>query len=107
VVEVLRRLVLGTDPRYRPDVMLDERRHAAEQGGPVARRLENLAVVEHHRKAVATLRTMPMIRPITAMTLRVEPREPKRFDDGGKVARMLGWPRGPCGAARRAARIGC
>jgi transposase len=89
-IDALRRLELQAELRFCLDVMLDERRHAAEQVARATRRLEELAGADRHREAVAALRTVPGVGPITAMTFRVELHEPGRFDDGGQVARMIG-----------------
>jgi transposase len=89
-VDSLRRLELGPELRFCLDVMLDERQHAVEQVGRVTRRLEELAKADRHRDTVATLRTVPGVGPITAMTFRVELHDPGRFEDGGQVARMIG-----------------
>jgi transposase len=89
-VDALRRLELAPELRFCLDVMLDERRHAQEQVGRATRRLEELAEADRHRETVATLRTVPGVGPITAMTFRVELHEPARFRDGGQVARMIG-----------------
>lgn len=89
-VEALGRLEVGAELRFCLDVMLNERRHALEQVARATRRLEELAEADRHRATAATLRTVPGVGPITAMTFRVELHEPKRFDDGGQVARMIG-----------------
>jgi len=89
-VDALRQLTLGPELRFCLDVMLDERQHALEQVARATRRLEALAKADRHRETVATLRTVPGVGPITAMTFRVELHEPGRFDDGGQVARMIG-----------------
>jgi transposase len=89
-VDALRQLALDTELRFCLDVMRDERRHAVEQVARVTRRLEELAKAERHRTTVATLRTVPGVGPITAMTFRVERHDPGRFHDGGQVARMIG-----------------
>src|SRR3954469_15648495 len=89
-VEALRRLELGNELRFCLGVMLDERRHALEQVARATRRLEELAKADRHHATVSTLRTVPGVGPITAMTFRVELHEPKRFQDGGQVARMIG-----------------
>jgi transposase len=89
-VDALRRLELGPELRFCLDVMLDERQHAVEQVARVTRRLEELAKADRHRDTVATLRTVPGVGPITAMTFRVELHEPGRFDGGGQVARIIG-----------------
>jgi transposase len=86
----LRQLELAAELRFCLDVMLDERQHAAEQVARATRRLEELAEADRHRETVATLRTVPGVGPITAMTFRVELHEPKRSSDGGQVARMIG-----------------
>jgi transposase len=89
-VAALRRLELNAELRFCLDVMLDERQHALEQVARATRRLEELTQADRHRATVATLRTVPGVGPITAMTFRVELHEPKRFEDGGQVARMIG-----------------
>ena len=89
-VEALRRLELGAELRFCLDVMLDERQHASEQVARVTRRLEELARADRHRETASTLRTVPGVGPITAMTFRVELHDPARFRDGGQVARMIG-----------------
>ncbi len=89
-IESLRRLGLDAELRFCLDVMLDERRHAMEQVARATRRLEELTKADRHRSTVSTLRTVPGVGPITAMTFRVELHEPGRFADGGQVARMLG-----------------
>lgn len=89
-VEALRRLQVDAELRFCLDVMLDERQHALEQVARATRRLEELAKADRHRATVSTLRTVPGVGPITAMTFRVELHEPERFDDGGQVARMIG-----------------
>ena len=89
-VDALRQLELRAELRFCPDVLLDERRHALEQVARATRRLEELAQAERHRATASTLRTVPGVGPITAMTFRVELHEPGRFADGGQVARMLG-----------------
>ena len=89
-VDALRRMELDAELRFCLDVMLDERQHAREQVARATRRLEDLAEADRHRETVATLRTVPGVGPITAMTFRVELHEPARFRDGGQVARMIG-----------------
>jgi transposase len=89
-VDALRKLELKAELRFCLDVMLDERQHALEQVARATRRLEELAKADRHHAAVATLRTVPGVGPITAMTFRVELHEPGRFDNGGQVARMIG-----------------
>jgi transposase len=89
-VDALRELPLNAELRFCLDVMLDERQHAVEQVARATRRLEELAKAERHRSTVATLRTVPGVGPITAMTFRVELHDPARFRDGGQVARMIG-----------------
>jgi len=89
-VDALRELELAAELRFCLDVMLDERRHALEQVARATRRLEELAKADRHRETTSTLRTVPGVGPITAMTFRVELHEPGRFADGGQVARMLG-----------------
>jgi transposase len=89
-VDAVRQLELEAELRFCLDVMLDERRHAVEQVARATRRLEELAKADRHRETVETLRTVPGVGPITAMTFRVELHEPSRFGDGGQVARMIG-----------------
>ena len=89
-LDALRRLELGAELRFCLDVMLDERRHALEQVARATRRLEELAEADRHHSTTSTLRTVPGVGPITAMTFRVELHDPARFSDGGQVARMLG-----------------
>jgi transposase len=89
-VEALRRLEVNAELRFCLDVMLDERRHALEQVACATRRLEELSKADRHQATVSTLRTVPGVGPITAMTFRVELHEPGRFADGGQVARMIG-----------------
>jgi transposase len=89
-VEALRHLEIGAELRFCLDVMLDERQHALEQVARATRRLEELAKADRHQETTATLRTVPGVGPITAMTFRVELHEPGRFADGGQVARMIG-----------------
>lgn len=89
-VDALRRLELRAELRFCLDVMLDERQHALEQVARATRRLEELAGADRHRETIATLRTVPGVGPITAMTFRVELHGPARFRDGGQVARMIG-----------------
>lgn len=89
-VDALRRLEVDAELRFCLDVMLDERQHALQQVARATRRLEELTKADGHRATVATLRTVPGVGPITAMTFRVELHEPGRFDDGGQVARMIG-----------------
>jgi transposase len=89
-VDALRRLELGAELRFCLDMLLDERQHAVEQVARATRRLEELAKVDRHQATVATLRTVPGVGPITAMTFRVELHEPGRFEDGGQVARIIG-----------------
>ncbi len=89
-VEALRRLEIGPELRFCLDVMLGERDHAAARVDRASRRLEELAKAERHQAAVASLRSVPGVGPITAMTFRVELHEPGRFADGGQVARIIG-----------------
>jgi transposase len=89
-VDALGELELAAELRFCLDVMLDERRHALEQVARITRHLEELAKTDRHRETTSTLRTVPGVGPITAMTFRVELHEPGRFADGGQVARMLG-----------------
>ncbi len=89
-VEALRQLEVNAGLRFCLDVMLDERKHALEQVARATRRLEGLAKADRHRATASTLRTVPGVGPITAMTFRVELHDPGRFDDGGQVARMIG-----------------
>jgi transposase len=89
-VDALRRLELGVELRFCLEVMLDERRHALEQVARATRRLEELAKTDRHHATASTLRTVPGVGPITAMTFRVELHDPTRFRDGGQVARMIG-----------------
>lgn len=89
-VDALRRLGLNAELRFCLDVLLDERQHALEQVARVTRRLEELAKADRHRETAATLRTVPGVGPITAMTFRVELHDPARFRDGSQVARMIG-----------------
>jgi transposase len=89
-VEALRHLEVIAELRFCLGVMLDERQHALEQVARATRRLEELTKADRHRPTVATLRTVPGVGPITAMTFRVELHEPGRFADGGQVARILG-----------------
>jgi len=89
-VDALRRMELDAELRFCLEVMLDERQHAVEQVARATRRLEELTRADRHRATVATLRTVPGVGPITAMTFRVELHEPGRFGDGGQVARMIG-----------------
>jgi transposase len=70
--------------------MLDELDHAHAQVARVTQRLRELARAERHRSAVANLRSVPGVGPITAMTFRLELPEPGRFERDGQVARMLG-----------------
>src|SRR4051794_23924869 len=71
-VDALREPGLAAELRFCLDVMLDERRHALEQVARVTRRLEELAKTDRHRETTSTLRTVPGVGPITAMTFRVE-----------------------------------
>jgi transposase len=89
-VDGLRQLELQAELRFCLDVMLDERQHALEQMARATRRLGELAKADRHHATVTTLRTVPGVGPITAMTFRVELHEPGRFHDGGQVARMIG-----------------
>jgi transposase len=89
-VDALRQLGLDAELRFCLDLMLDERQHAVEQVARATRHLEELAQADRHRETVATLRTVPGVGPITAMTFRVELHEPGRFGDGGQVARIIG-----------------
>jgi transposase len=89
-IDALRRLGLDAELRFCLDVMLDEREHALGQVARATRRVEELAKADRHRATASTLRTVPGVGPITAMTFRVELHDPGRFADGGQVARMLG-----------------
>jgi transposase len=89
-VGALRRLDLNVELRSCLDVMRGGRRHAPEQVARAARRPEALAQSDHHRAAVAALRTAPGVGPVTATTFRVERQEPGRSRDGGRVARRSG-----------------
>jgi transposase len=89
-IDALRQLGLDAELRFCLDLMLDERQHAIGQVARATRRLEELAQAERHRATASTLRTVPGVGPITAMTFRVELHDPGRFADGGQVARMLG-----------------
>ncbi|MBY0513851.1 MAG: transposase, partial [Gemmataceae bacterium] len=71
-------------------VMLDELAHADAQVERVTHELRRVARTDRHRPAVALLRTVPGVGPITAMTFRLEIPEPGRFRDDRQVARMLG-----------------
>ena len=71
-------------------MLLDELAHAQEQVRRVTERLKELAEAERHREAVAVLRSVPGVGPITATTFRLELPEPERFDHDGQVARMTG-----------------
>ena len=77
--------------RFCLDVMLDERRARPGAGRPAPpdgwRSWPGPTAIARRS---ATLRTVPGVGPITAMTFRVELPEPERFDDGGQVARMVG-----------------
>jgi transposase len=105
-VDALRRLELRPELRFCLDVMLDERQHVLEQVDRATRHLEELSKADRHRATVATLRTVPGVGPVTAMTFRVELHGPGRFADGGQVARMIGLALRSIRAARRAARAG-
>jgi transposase len=89
-VDALRRLELAAELWFCLDMMLDERRHALEQVARATRRLEDLAEADRHRATASTLRTVPGVGPITALTFRFELHDPARFRDGGQVARMIG-----------------
>jgi transposase len=89
-LEAVRRLDLGPELRFCLDVLLDELEHARRQVARVTERLERLAEADRHREAVATLRTVPGVGPVTAMTFRLELPEPGRFGHGRQVAKMLG-----------------
>ena len=89
-VDALRELELAAELRFCLDVMLDELAARPGAGGPGHRRLEELARADRHRETTSTLRTVPGVGPMTAMTFRLELHEPGRFADAGQVARMLG-----------------
>ncbi len=89
-IEALRRLELGPELRFCLDVLLDELEHARRQVARITERIERLAEADRHREAVAALRTVPGVGPVTAMTFRLELPEPGRFGHGGQVAKMLG-----------------
>jgi transposase len=89
-LEHLRGLDLRAELRFCLDVMLDELAHADAQVERVTRELRRVARTDRHRPAVALLRTVPGVGPITAMTFRLEAPEPGRFRDDRQVARMLG-----------------
>jgi transposase len=89
-IDASRQLGLDAELRFCLDVMLDERQHAPGQVARATRRVEELAEADRHRATASTLRTVPGVGPITAMTFRVELHEPGRFADGGQVARMPG-----------------
>lgn len=89
-VEALRRLELRPELRFALDVMLDELAHARGQVKRVTDRLGELAAAARHVKAVAVLRTVPGVGPVTAMSFRLELPEPGRFRRAGQVAKRLG-----------------
>jgi transposase len=89
-IEALRRLALGEELRFCFDVLLDELEHARGQVARITGRLERLAEAERHKGAVAALRTVPGVGPVTAMAFRLELPEPTRFGHAGQVSKMLG-----------------
>ena len=89
-LEALRGLELLPELRFCLDVMLDELEHARGQVARVTKRLQELAKADRHGAAVADLRSVPGVGPITAMTFRLELPEPERFEHEGQVARMIG-----------------
>lgn len=89
-LEAQRRLGLAAELRFCLDVLLDELDHARTQVTRVTKRLRELSRTERHRSAVANLRSVPGVGPITAMTFRLELPEPERFEHDGQVARMIG-----------------
>jgi transposase len=89
-LQALRRLALGAELRFCLDVLLDELDHARDQVARVTKWLRDLSKAERHRAAVANLRSVPGVGPVTAMTFRLELPEPGRFEHDGQVARMLG-----------------
>jgi transposase len=105
-VEALRRLDVLPELRLCLDVMLDELGHAHGQVKRVTKHLEGLAVAERHRASSGVMRSVPGVGPITAMTFRLEPPEPERFDHAGQVAKMAGPASMSARAARPAARGG-
>jgi transposase len=86
-VDALRRLELGVELRFCLEVMLDERRHALEQVARATRRLEELAKTDRHHSTASTLRTVPGVGPITAMTFRLELHDPARVLQSGPTRR--------------------
>src|SRR3954452_1427034 len=64
-LKALRGLELGAELRFCLDVMLDELDHARGQVAKVTKRLRELAKADRHRSAVANLRSVPGVGPIT------------------------------------------
>ncbi len=89
-LRALRQLDLGAELRFCLDVLLDELDHARGQVARVTKRLRELSRTDRHHPAVANLRSVPGVGPITAMTFRLELPEPERFEHDGQVARMIG-----------------
>ena len=89
--------------RFCLDVMLDEREHAREQVARVTRRLERAgARPSATARRSATLRTVPGVGPITAMTFRLELHEPGAVRaTAARWPGWSGWPRRSSRAARR------
>jgi transposase len=89
-VAALRGLALLPELRFCLDLLLDELAHAQEQVKCVTVRLKELAEAERHRKAVATMCSVPGVGVLTAAAFRLELPEPERFAHEGQVARMAG-----------------
>jgi transposase len=86
----LRGLELLPELRFCLDLLLDELAHAQEQVERATRRLRELPRAERHRKTNQTLRSVPGVGLVTAMSFRLELPEPQRFDDQCQVAKMIG-----------------
>jgi transposase len=103
-VRALGALALGDDLRFCLDEMLEALAQAQGAVTRATQRLREIARRDHHAAAVARLRTVPGVGPLTSLTYRLEVPEPERFDDAGQVARLCGLAPGvhQSGQTRRA-----
>ena len=86
----LRALELRSELRFSLDVLQDELEHVIAQLVRVTAQIREMEQSDRHRADVSTLRTIPGVGLITAMTFKTELLAPERFRDTREVALMLG-----------------
>lgn len=89
-LEALKMLAVPESLQYCLDILIEEEKHAREQIAKLNAEIKKLIAKDHLRSKIESLRSVPGVGMLTAITFATELVNPERFDNPAEVARTLG-----------------